>query len=342
MSELSYATSLCLMTAMLTLTLIAIPVHADTAPFESREIVAPGPNGELAGTLLLPSHANPPFNTVLILPGSGPTDRDGNNPGSLKASSYRLLAEGLAERGVASVRVDKRGLGESSAAGDANQVTFKLYVDDVVSWLGVIADMPQLTGDVWLVGHSEGAMIATVAAGRELDQVRALVMLAAPGRTLGVVLREQLASNPANVPVLAEAFAAIEMLERNEPVDPETLHPGLRPLFNVSTQHYLGEMIRFDPAAALRELGERDDPLPVLIVHGMRDIQVSSEDARALAQARPDAELVMIADMNHVLKSVSSDDRGANLATYSNPELPLVQNVVDSVADFIDNTGIPH
>ncbi len=338
MSAIRCASILFVFIAIQTLNLTTMSVHADSAAFESRDIVAPGPNGNLAGTLLLPAEAKPPYNTVLILPGSGPTDRDGNTPGGVAASTYRLLAEGLAKRGIASVSVDKRGLGESIAAGDGNDVTFDRYADDVESWLGVIADIPLLTGDIWLAGHSEGALIATVVAGRELTEVRALVLLSAPGRNLGVILREQLADNPANAPVIAEAFAAIELLERDQAVDPETLHPGLRDLFNAPAQRYLAQMIRFDPAAALQELGERDDPLPVLIVHGGRDIQVSTEDARALASARPDAELVVIADMNHVLKSVVSDDRAANIAAYSDPHLPIVPQVVETVARFVGNT----
>lgn len=151
------------------------------------------------------------------------------------------LPKALAERGVASVRFDKRGLGGSIAAGDGNDVSFERYADDVESWLGVIADIPQLTGDVWLAAHSEGAMIAIVVAERKLFAVRALILLCAPGRRLGVILREQLADNPANAPIIAEAVAAIGQLERNQSVDPETLHADLRGLFNDSAQLYVAQ-----------------------------------------------------------------------------------------------------
>lgn len=315
-----------------------MPLHADPATFKSVDITASGPAGELAGTLLMPGDVEPPYNTVLILPGSGPTDRDGNNSGSVKASSYRLLAEALAEDGIASVRIDKRGLGESANAADGNDVSLERYADDVASWLGVVADTPQLTGDVWVIGHSEGGLIALTTTERKLDNLRALVLLTSAGRKVGIILREQLAANPANAPILEEAFAAIETLERGESVDPETLPPALRPLFHISVQQYLGELIRFDPSAALRRLGEGDSPLPVLIVHGGRDIQVSTADAQALAQSRPDAKFVTIGDMNHVLKSVPEDDRSANLAAYSNPDLPIVQQLVETLTEFIHDT----
>ncbi|MFK7992796.1 MAG: alpha/beta hydrolase [Granulosicoccus sp.] len=333
---------ICKFAAGIVLILVLMPLHASNAIFESRHIKATGADGELAGTLLLPINEGQPFNTVLILPGSGPTDRDGNSPVGIAASTYRLLAEELAMLGVASVRFDKRGLGGSINAGDGNDVSLESYADDVTSWLDAIDDIPEVSGNVWLVGHSEGALVAIIAAGRELTNVRALALLSAPGRKLGIVLREQLASNPANTPILAEAFSAIEMLERGNRVDPKTLHSGLRNLFNAPAQDYLTQLIRFDPAAALKKLGDGDDPLPVLIVHGGRDIQVSTEDVRALSKARPDAELAIIADMNHVLKSVDHNNREANVAAYSNPELPIVQNLVDILAEFIDKTSRSH
>ena len=305
----------------------------------SRAISAPGPEGELAGTLLLPATGRAPYDTVLILPGSGPVDRDGNAAGAISAAPYRLLAEGLAASGIASVRVDKRGLGASRGAGDGNDVTLDAYADDVESWLGAIASVPELSGDAWLAGHSEGAMVAVVTAAREPRGVHGLALLAAPGRPIGVLLREQLADNPANAPILEQAYDAIGTLERGGRVDTDALHPSLAAgLFHERVQGYLGELVRFDTAAALGALGSGDDPLPVLIVHGGRDIQVSDEDARALVVARPDAELVTIADMNHVLKRVGSDDRDANVATYADPHLPVVPAAVEALAAFVERT----
>jgi len=313
----------------------------DTAKGRSTTLEASGPEGPLAGTLERPADGDGPFDTVLIWPGSGPVDRDGNVSGILTASTYRLLAEGLAARGIASVRVDKRGVGESRDAGDGNDVTLERYADDVEHWAEAIRGVPELSGDVWLAGHSEGALIATVAVRRPLPGLCGLVLLSAPGRPLGVVLREQLAGNPANAPVLGEAFSAIETLERGGSVDPETLHPGLRRLFAAPPQAYLAELIRFDPAAALGALDESENAAPVLIVHGSRDFQIAGEDARALARARPDAELLAVADMNHVLKRVASDDREVNVATYTDQNLPIVPAVVDAIADFVARTRSP-
>src|ERR1700744_400191 len=116
--------------------LLGGPLAAHSAPQESF-LEAPAGAGLLKGTLLAPS--SPPTSTVLIVPGSGPTDRDGNNPLGVKAATYRLLAEGLASRGVATLRIDKRGMFASAAAvKDANAVTIPDYVKDVSSWVRVL------------------------------------------------------------------------------------------------------------------------------------------------------------------------------------------------------------
>lgn len=101
------------------------------------DIEAPGPAGPLRGTLLSPATGDVPV--VLIVPGSGPTDRNGNNPYGIQASIYRLLAEGLLGQGIASVRIDKRGMyGSASAIADADDVTIDDYAADVRAWVAAI------------------------------------------------------------------------------------------------------------------------------------------------------------------------------------------------------------
>ena len=288
---------------------------------------APGPTGPLKGTLLAPRSTSVPV--VLIVPGSGPTDRDGNNPAGIKASSYRLLAEGLAARGVTTLRIDKRGMFASAAATpDANAVTIADYVADVRSWVTVLrrhAEAPC----IWLLGHSEGGLVAMVAAKAQAD-VCGLVLVATAGRPMGKVLRDQLNANPANGPILGQALPAIDALEQGRRVDTAGLHPALQGLFNPAVQGYLINAFAYDP---VRELSGYSKP--VLVLQGQRDIQVGEADALLLKQANPRASLVLLPNVNHVLKSVTSDDLGANLATYADPALPLGAGVVDTVAAFL-------
>lgn len=315
------------MSILLTLAIAAGALAGAPAGPVETYVEAPGPEAALKGTMLAPKAAGAPV--MLIIPGSGPTDRDGNNPLGIKAASYRLLAEGLAERGIATVRVDKRGMFASAAAvRDGNDVTIADYVADVRSWVGVIRERTGASC-VWLLGHSEGALVALAAAG-EMKVVCGLVLVAAPGRPVGEVLREQLRANRANAPVLDQALASIATLEAGKPVDTTAMHPGLMPLFAPQMQKFMMSLMSYDPAELLRQYDK-----PVLILHGQRDIQVSEQDARQLKEASPDAALAILPDTNHALKSVASDDRSANVATYADPSLPLAPGVVDTIADFV-------
>lgn len=289
-------------------------------------MTAPGPQGSLAGTL---EDAGTGAPVVLIIPGSGPTDRDGNNPMGVAAAPYRMLAEALAAKGVSSVRIDKRGMfGSKAAVADANKVTIGDYADDAHSWVAAIRKQ---TGAhcVWLLGHSEGALVA-LAAAQQPDGVCGVILVSGAGRKLSDVIREQLRSNTANAPVLDSAMAALDSLDHGRHVDVTGMNPALDRLFAPQVQDFLIDMFSRDPTKLAASI-----KVPLLIIQGERDIQVSTADAKALAAAQPKARLVLLPRMNHVLKDVDSDDRAANLAAYSNPSLAVDEGLVDAIAGFV-------
>lgn len=290
-------------------------------------VVLPSEPAPLHGTLLTPE--GPTRAVAVILPGSGPTDRDGNSPGGLVASTYRLLAEGLAEHGVATVRIDKRGVGASAFAAIAEQdLTFQTYADDAREWA---AEAARLTGRpcVWLIGHSEGSQVALAAAQDGNESVCGLVLLAGAGRPAGVILRDQFRAGLPEA-LQAPAFAALEELEAGRTVTDAP--PELAALFRPSVQPYLISWISLDPVELIRAYEG-----PVMIGHGSTDIQVGMVDANALSAARPTAHLVIWEGVNHVLK-LAPADRAANIAVYGDPDLPLAPGVVDDVAGFILNS----
>jgi hypothetical protein len=266
---------------------------------------------------------------ALIIPGSGPTDRDGNSPLGIKAASYRLLARGLAAQGITTVRIDKRGMfGSDAAIADANAVTIGDYVSDTAAWARRIREETG-TPCVWLIGHSEGGLVS-LAAAQETEGLCGVVLLAAPGRPMGEVIRAQLLANPANASLLPAAEAAIDSLTAGVKVDAASLPAPLLPLFGPAVQDYLISAFALDPA----ELAKRAD-LPMLIVQGGKDLQVPVEDAERLAAANPSAVLAVLPDANHVLKDVAGDSLADNLATYRDPDLPLAREVVATIAGFI-------
>jgi hypothetical protein len=289
-------------------------------------IAASGPQGALAGTWIDSGKKAP---VVLIIPGSGPTDRDGNNPLGVTGAPYRLLAEALASNDVSSVRIDKRGMfGSKAAVPDANKVTITDYADDVHNW---VAAIQKQTGNscVWVLGHSEGALVA-LAAAQQPKGICGVILVSGAGRKLSDVIRDQLSSNAAFAPELDSAFNALKSLEAGQHVDATHFDPTLQKLFAPQVQDFLIDMFRQDPqklAASLK--------LPLLIVQGERDLQVSINDAKALAAAQPKAKLVMLPEMNHVLKDIESDDRTANLAAYSDPSLPVDPGLVGAIVKFV-------
>lgn len=292
-----------------------------------------GPQGPLKGTLLTPN--SKPTAVVLIVPGSGPTDRDGNNPLGVNASPYRLLAEGLAAKGFATLRIDKRGMFASAlAVEDANAVTITDYVDDIRSWVKVLKRHMHISC-IWILGHSEGGLVALASAQEEC--VCGVVLIATPGRPMGEVLRKQLHANPENEMILEQALPIINALEHRRRVDITDIPPALQNLFNPAVQGFLINAFSYDPGHLISTIFK-----PVLLLQGQRDLQVNETDARLLQAANPRASLVILPNMNHILKEMTSDDRMVNIASYAEPTRPLAPGLIDSIAHFLlQNSPFP-
>lgn len=285
-------------------------------------VALPAQPAPILGTMLTPEGDTRA--AALIIAGSGPTDRDGNSPLGVAAGSYRLLAEGLAAHGVATVRYDKRGIGASFAAGvSESELRFDMLVDDARAWS---VETARLTGKpcVWLIGHSEGSLIA-LAAAQDNETVCGVVSLSGAGRSAPVVLKEQLQAGLPE-PLLGQALYAIDELAAGRMTDNI---PGLESLFRTSVQPYIISWFALDPQV-LANLYEG----PLLIGQGSSDLQTTVADAEALKAAQPDATLVIWEGVNHVLKTAPAD-RAANAATYADPSLPLAPGVVDDVAEFM-------
>ena len=293
------------------------------AALVSSEVTIPGPQGPLAATLTDPAKNVP---VLLLIPGSGPTDREGDNPAGVSGGIYRQLAEQLAAKGVATLRIDKRGMfGSKRAIADANAVTIADYVADVRGWTAFL----QARGKrcVWLAGHSEGGIVALAAAQRPKG-ICGLVLLAAPGRPLGAVLRSQLKPK-LPFAMFASADAAIAKLEHRRRVDPATVPAPLAALFNPAVQGYLIDLMTYHPARLAAAT-----KLPMLIIQGETDIQVGVNDARLLAAARPGSKLVLIPGINHLWRKAPPDP-AANAATYRDASIPVDTAVAHSIAAFV-------
>ncbi len=277
--------------------------------------------GTIYGTLQTPP-TDIQVPVVLIISGSGPTDRDGNNP-QMKNNCLKFLADTLQSRGVASLRYDKRGIAASKDAGlDESSLRFDNYVDDAAAWIRLLRKDKRFS-KVIVVGHSEGSLIGMVAGAKE--HADAFISIAGAGKSADLILKEQLATQAD--PIKQACFATIDSLLAGKTVS--EISPMLYSLFRPSVQPYLMSWFKYDPQKEIKKL-----TVPVLILQGTTDIQVTVEDARMLGKSLPGSKVSFIGEMNHIMKKAGKD-RQENIATYTNPGLPLHPGLVQEVMDFL-------
>jgi pimeloyl-ACP methyl ester carboxylesterase len=307
-----------------TLAAPAFAADAAIAPAAGQPIALDTASGTVAGTLRLPD-AGGKAPAVLIVAGSGPTDRDGNNtmiPGH--NDSLKMLADALAQAGYASVRYDKRGIGASKAAApDESQMRFDTYVDDAAAWIAKLKADPRFTS-VAVIGHSEGALIGMLAA--ERAGAAAYVSLAGVAEGPGAILRKQLAGK-LPPPLAADNERILASLEQGK-LAAEVPRPLLA-FYRPAIQPYMISWMRYVPAAHIAALR-----MPVLVVQGTTDIQVGVAQAQALKAARPDAQLAIIDGMNHVLKAVPANTPDP-VASYGDATLPLHPQLMPVIIEFL-------
>lgn len=281
-------------------------------------------SGKINGKMIVPGTAT--FPLVLIIAGSGPTDMDGNSaPAGMKNNSLKYLAEELGRRGIGSLRFDKRGIASSAGAGkDEYSMRFEDYIKDVREWIDLLSRDRRLSG-IYIAGHSEGALIGMIAC-QNNPKVKGYISLAGAGRPMSDLLEEQMAGQPE---VIRKMVVSInDSLKVGKLVPSVPL--GLQALFRTSVQPYLISCYKYDPQQEIKKL-----TIPVLLVQGKTDIQVSVKDAELLKQALPAAEMHPIDDMNHVLKDCTTIDRQAQMAVYTNPDLPVNENLLLFIEKFV-------
>ncbi|NLY67983.1 MAG: alpha/beta hydrolase [Tissierellia bacterium] len=278
--------------------------------------------GEISGTLMKPKNVEG-STVALIIAGSGPTDRNGNNPSAGENNSLKMIAEALAREGIFSVRFDKRGIGESRYLVDKEEdLIFEDYINDVIAWVEKLREDNRFE-KVVVIGHSEGALIGAAAVNN--TDVDGFVSIAGAGYPAYQTLERQLKAESEEVFQLCKPI--MDELMKGNLV--ENVPEGLYTLFRPSVQPYLISWFKYDPVEEMSKIEK-----PVLIIQGNNDIQITVDDANRLHEGNPASKLVIIEGMNHILKDAPKD-RDKNIATYNNPTLPLNEKFVEELIKFI-------
>lgn len=297
-----------------------------------RGVLIPAPWGSISATLATADTGSD--TAVLIVAGSGPTDRNGNSGLGLNTYTYKMLSDGLVRSGYDVLRYDKRAIGESRyEVGDIAEVVFDDFVDDAALCVAYLRTLGYRR--VVVAGHSEGGSIALHLALREDVAVDGLVLLCAPGYPMDAILMKQLAAQlvPQYLGLMASATNIINTLKRGEMVAEERVPRELMSLFHPSVQRFLISSMADDP----RDIAARVE-VPMLIITGGHDVQVSVDNGEALLAAQPAARHLSFERMSHVLKDAATAERVEQLVSvYNNSQLPLTEPLVPTIHEFINN-----
>ena len=260
---------------------------------------------------------------VIIIAGSGPTDLNGNQSHGIN-NSLLYLSNALVNNGISTVRFDKRGIAKSTYEGlSESDLSIEQYANDI----NLLIDYFKQKGfqDIYIIGHSEGSLIGLISA--QNTKPKGFISLCGVGNSADILLKKQLK------PQLPPAFynqveIIIDSLKNGQLV--KSVPPQLNSLFRPSLQPYYISWFKYSPTDLLKNL-----ECPALIVQGEKDLQVDILEAETLAKSLPNRNFVLIKDMNHVFKTISGDIQ-ENLASYTNPDLPVNTELIENIVEFIN------
>ncbi|MDN3582193.1 serine aminopeptidase domain-containing protein [Mucilaginibacter flavus] len=279
--------------------------------------------GSISGTLAMPKNATGKVPVVIIIADSGPVDRDGNSAKhGLNGNTYKMIANELGKNGIASLRYDKRLVGQSVSSTTETQLRFEDYVEDAVNLINFLTD-DQRFSRIIIFGHGEGSLVGILSS---IDQpVKGFISAEGAGDSADNILTEQMKSQPTHI---SEGFKRmLDSLKKGKTTD--NIDPSLYFIARPGIQKYLMSWFRYNPTRVIRQI-----KIPILIVHGTTDLQVKVTDAEKLKKAKSDATLEIIPEMNHILKEAPAD-KDKNLATDSDPNLPLKPEFVKALITFV-------
>lgn len=287
--------------------------------------MALGEHGMLAGSYR-PAEDGAPV--MLIIPGSGPINRNGHRPPALGDGVYRKLAREMEARGISTLRFDKRGSYLSlGAIRNTDDLRIEGYARDARIWVERAIALSRASC-IWLFGHSEGGLVASVLLREDNAKICGLILAAAPGRSIDLVLHDQLTAYTRSKRALRKIREALAELKAGREIDESALPLVIRGLFNPVNQRFFIDWMRYEPTEVISDYGG-----PVLIIQGTEDFRIRVSDAETLAAALPNAELAVFDGVNH---NFSETD-----LTFPPPDIALSREVMDRLARFMGKELTP-
>ena len=275
------------------------------------------------GTLLTPEGVDkPPL--AIIIAGSGPTDRDGNQT-MMKNNSLKLLAESLSDQGIATFRYDKRIVKLMRQGTNFSERDFKFdnFIEDASAVIDFFSKSNDFSG-IYVIGHSQGSLVGMAAISTRND-VSGFISIAGAGESVDQVIIEQLGKQaPALKENAIEAFNDIKRTGVSK-----NYSPDLVSIFRPDIQPFIASWMQYDPQELIAGL-----EIPVLIVNGTNDIQVTEEEAKLLQSAQKNASLTLIENMNHILRLITEPGMD-NQKSYNEPNRPIATELPKGIITFI-------
>lgn len=296
--------------------LINITVYAQDNIFTVQELAI---NEWIDGTLLVPED-NSKSVLGIIIAGSGPTNRDGNQ-NFLKNNSLKKLAEGLSTQGIATFRYDKRIVKQIRKGKVDNNMMFDDFVTDAISVIDYFKEKNEFK-KVYVIGHSQGSLVGMLAA---KDRADGFISLAGAGQSIDAVILEQIEKTASMY--TEDSKKAFEVLKQHKTTT--EYPPALSSIFDITIQPFMINWMQYNPQKVIKELN-----MPILLINGTKDLQVSVAEANLLKEASSNSELVIIENMNHVLVTIQGDNL-ENSKSYNEAFRKINPSVIESIVSFI-------
>lgn len=282
----------------------------------SEDILITSDSIKLPGTLTYLNHKSP---LIIWISGSGNIDRNGNQASyNVKADYIKQFRDSINKKGISFFSYDKRTANPENIKYK-NDIVFEDFIDDAKTVIDHFRDDRRFSGII-LIGHSQGSLVAMLAS-KNIDKY---ISLEGASDAIDKVLVQQIIRQS---PIAGDTLRS-ELNELRETGTIKYINPYLRTLLPKQNLLFLKSWMEYDPAKEIKKIS-----IPILIINGIKDTQVLVDDAQALYYSNPNSKLVLIENMNHVLKDVQTDED--NLKSYYLSDYPLSKKLINEVADFI-------